>query len=106
MRSIMLKIAEMGDREERRATATGLGTAPAKTGGGARVVRLIFVGGTVWAALYRWQGGFIGRVRAKLDQYEELRIGAPLARGHGFASPFDASAAAPPTSWSPPVYPA
>lgn len=36
---------------------------------------------------------------------EQPLIAAHLARGHGFASPVDASADAQPTNWAPPLYP-
>jgi hypothetical protein len=92
--------------------AVGTATFPATAGetrtaaGPARVAGLIFVAATLWAGAYLVHGRFVGRVPVELDQYEELQIGAHLARGHGFASPFDPSPGAPPTSWSPPVYPA
>lgn len=70
----------------------------------ARWVALIALLGTLWGTLYaRHEGGF--RPRAP-SFAEEPRIALHLARGHGYLSPFDLSAAAPPTSWSPPIYPA
>src|SRR4051794_39249479 len=60
--------------------------------------------GTVWALLYLWHGQMLARLPGPMD--EEPLIGRHLALGHGFSSPFDPSAQAPPSSWSPPVYPA
>jgi hypothetical protein len=60
--------------------------------------------GTVWALFYLWHGTFLSRVPSA-EKKEEVAIGLHLAQGHGFASPFDSGPDAPPTSWSPPLYP-
>jgi 4-amino-4-deoxy-L-arabinose transferase-like glycosyltransferase len=54
-----------------------------------------------WGALYLATSGDYDRI----SYGEEKVIAEHLARGEGFRSPFDTTAAAPLTSWSPPVYP-
>jgi 4-amino-4-deoxy-L-arabinose transferase-like glycosyltransferase len=56
---------------------------------------------TLWAALDLASTGDYDR----LPVAEEHLIAVHLVHGEGFSSPFDASANAGPTSWSPPVYP-
>lgn len=61
----------------------------------------LFILGVLWAMFYLWHTGLLWEPAL----YEEPNIGRHLARGEGFLSPYDLTATAPPTSWSPPVYP-
>jgi hypothetical protein len=54
-----------------------------------------------WGAMYLATSGDSDRI----SYGEEKVIAEHLARGEGFRSPFDTTALAPLTSWSPPVYP-
>ena len=62
---------------------------------------LVFVLGVIWAWGYLFFTGYWGH----LPGGEENAIAKHLASGDGFSSPMDGSADAPPTCWSPPVYP-
>lgn len=67
-----------------------------------RLVPVIWILATAWAMVYLASKGFL--TREPLPNLEEPEIARHVALGHGFRSPFDPSADAPPTSWSPPLY--
>lgn len=56
---------------------------------------------TIWGAVYLRLSGLDRRAPSA----EQTDIAIHLVRGHGFRSPFSDSPEAPPTAWSPPVYP-
>lgn len=55
----------------------------------------------IWGAVYLQLAGLDRRAPSA----EQTDIAIHLMRGHGFRSPFSESSEAPPSAWSPPVYP-
>jgi len=66
-----------------------------------RWVRLVFIVGVLTGLVYLHSNWF----HPPTAFSEEEIVGAHLARGDGFVSPFMDSAGAPPSAWCPPVYP-
>ncbi len=66
-----------------------------------RAFWILFLLGFCWAFGYTlWQ-----RAYSEEPYAEEADIAMHIAKGHGFATPMDASPGAIPTSWSAPIYP-
>lgn len=65
------------------------------------VVAAVALAALVWGRLYLQLSGLDRRAPSA----EQTEIAVHLARGHGYRSPFSDHPEAPPTAWSPPVYP-